>query len=83
MEEVESFLRMESKRPYTDTEDRGDEVDGQQISGLQNTRRLNEVINDLGGQNGCFNEAVDDLEEVPRQCNIAFNEVGGQRQALT
>jgi len=35
------------------------------------------------GQDGCINEAVDELEGLTRKYNVALNEVGGQRQTLT
>jgi len=41
MEEVEGFLCRESQRPYTEREDKDANVEDQQISGLQNTRRIN------------------------------------------
>ncbi|KAK7382616.1 hypothetical protein VNO80_01558 [Phaseolus coccineus] len=62
VEEVEKFLCSESWRPDVGVEDRGDDVEGEQLSGLQNTRRLNEAIDELGGQFGCFKEVVDKLE---------------------
>jgi len=35
------------------------------------------------GNLGDFNEVIDELEEEPRQFNVAINEVGGQKQTLT
>jgi len=83
MEEVEGFLYRESWRSYTEREDRDADVEDQQNSGLQKTRHINEVIDDIGEQDRCFNEAVVDLEEASGQCNVALNEVGDQRQTLT
>jgi len=82
VEEVEGFLRRESRRPCTERKDKDDDVEDQLSSGLQNTKHIKEVIDDVGGQNGRFNEAVVDLEEVG-QCNVALKEGGDQRQTLT
>ncbi|KAK7342168.1 hypothetical protein VNO80_25111 [Phaseolus coccineus] len=38
----------EPRRPDVAMKDMGDDVEGQQISGLQNTRHLNEAIDELG-----------------------------------
>ena len=80
---VEELLRSESRRSNAVAKDRGDDVEGQQLSGLQNTIRLNEAIDGLGGKFECFNEVIDELEEEPRQFNVAIKEASGQMQTLT
>ena len=80
---VEELLRSESRRSDVVAEVRGDDVEGQQLSGLQNTRRFNEAIDGLGGQFERFNEVIDEVEEKPRQFNVAIKEVGGHMQTLT
>jgi len=78
VEEAEGLLRKEAWKPYAVTEDRSDVVEGQQISGIQNVRRLDDLV----GQDGCINEAVDELEGLTRKYSVALNEVGGQWQTL-
>ena len=83
MEAAKELLRHESRRTYIATEDMGADVEGQQLSGIQNTRRHNVATDELGGQFGCFNEVIEEIEEEPRQFNVKINEVGGQMQTLT
>ncbi|KAK7347970.1 hypothetical protein VNO80_22515 [Phaseolus coccineus] len=83
VEEVEELICSESQRPHVATEDIGADMEGQQLNGLQNDRRLNEAIDELGGQSRCFNEVIDELEEEPRQFNVAIKETGDQMQTLT
>ncbi|KAK7348621.1 hypothetical protein VNO80_23194 [Phaseolus coccineus] len=83
VEEVKELICCESRRPHIATEDMGVDVEGQHLSGLQKTRCLNKAIDELGGQFGCFNEVIDELEEEPRQFHVAIKEAGGQMQTLT
>ncbi|XP_068472398.1 uncharacterized protein [Phaseolus vulgaris] len=80
VEEAEGILRREARAA---TKDRKGDVDGQHITGIQNDRHINEVIDGLVGQDGCINEEGDDLEGMSRNFNVALNEVGGERQTLT
>ncbi|KAK7333608.1 hypothetical protein VNO80_30384 [Phaseolus coccineus] len=75
VEEVVEFLCSGSWGPDIAMEDMDADVEGQQLSGLQNTRHLNEAIDKLGGQFGCFSEVIDELEEEPKQFNVAFKEL--------
>jgi len=74
---VEELLRSESRRSDAAAEVRGDDVEGQQLSGLQNTRRFNEAIDGLGGQFERSNKVIDEVEEEPRQFNFSIKEAGG------
>jgi len=69
---VEELLCSESRRSNVTAEVKGDDMEGQQLSGLQNTRRFNEAIDGLGGQSERFNE----VKEEPRQFNVAIKEAG-------
>jgi len=79
---VEELLCSESRRSDAAAEVRGD-VEGQQLNGLQNTRRFNEAIDGLGGKFERFNKVIDEVEEEPRQFNSVIKEGGGQMQTLT
>jgi len=80
---VYELLRSESQRSDAAAEVLGDDVEGQQLSGLQNTRRFNEAIDGLGEQFQRFNEVIDEVEEKLRQFNVAIKEADGQMQTLT
>jgi len=82
VEEMEVSLRREERKPCAVVVDRSNDVDVQHFSGLQNDCHINEAIDDLGGGEGCINEVVDEVEGLLTNYNVAFNEVGGQRQTL-
>lgn len=81
MEEVEEILRS-GTHTHVAAEGMGDEVEGQQPKGLQNSKRLNEVIDVLGGQPEGINEVNNELKGEPRHSNIVIKEAGGQLQTL-